>query len=99
MSETTARICLLKFCQIVSRDELLQSVFARKMTRADAQRVSTMHEAVHGMAGMISSLDSLTFVGIIVPLPGKDHRSGKRGSQEWYWKLLRTITCGSGSTH
>jgi hypothetical protein len=57
ISETTARSCLLKFCPIVSQDESLRSVFARKMTRADARRISAMHEAQHGMAGMLGSLD------------------------------------------
>ena len=57
MSETTARICLVKFCQVVSQDESLRSIFARKMTRADVRRISAMHEARHGVAGMIRSLD------------------------------------------
>jgi hypothetical protein len=49
MSQTTARLCLLKFCCIVSSDNDLQSVYARQMTRSDARRLSALHEAVHGI--------------------------------------------------
>ena len=57
MGETMARICLVKFCTIVSSHQDLQSVFARKMTKADALRVTAMHEEQHGIAGMIGSLN------------------------------------------
>ena len=59
MSESTARQCYLKFCRIVSSDDELQSVYGRKMTRSDATRLSALHEAVHGIAGMIGSLDCM----------------------------------------
>jgi hypothetical protein len=57
MGETTPRICLVKFCIIVLSHQDLQSVFARKMTKADILRVTAMHEEQHGIAGMIGSLD------------------------------------------
>ena len=50
MSITTACLCLLKFCRIISIDESLQSIFARVMTHADARRVSVIHEKQHGIA-------------------------------------------------
>ena len=59
MSITTARLCLLKFCRIVSTDPSLQSVFSRAMTRSDARRVSAIHEEIHGIAGMLGSLDCM----------------------------------------
>ena len=62
MSQSTARQCFLKFCRIVSSDNDLQSVYARRMTRSDARRLSALHEAVHGIFGMIGSLDSLCWV-------------------------------------
>jgi hypothetical protein len=37
MSQTTARLCLLKFCRIASSDNDLQSVYVRQMTGSDAR--------------------------------------------------------------
>ncbi|KAI2506757.1 Ribosomal protein-like protein [Fragilaria crotonensis] len=96
MSEATARICLLKFCQIVSRDESLRSVFARKMTRADAKRISAMHEAQHGMAGMIGSLDCTHVCWKNCPVAWQGSQTGKEGKPTivleafadfnlWFW--------------
>jgi acyl-CoA hydrolase len=59
VSETTARLCLLKFCWIVSTDESVTSVFARRMTRANARQVSALQEAQHSAARMIGSLDCM----------------------------------------
>ncbi len=57
MSITTARMCHLKFCRIVSTDVQLQSVFARPVLSSDARRVSAIHEEQHVVAGMVGSLD------------------------------------------
>ena len=59
MSQTTAQLCLLKFCRIVSSDNDLQSIYARQMTRSDARRLSALHKAVHGIVGMVGSLDCM----------------------------------------
>jgi hypothetical protein len=59
MSQMTERQCLLKFCCIVSSDNDLQSVDARQMTRSDASRLSALHEAVHGIVGMVGSLNCM----------------------------------------
>jgi hypothetical protein len=96
MSETTARSCLLKFCRIVSQDESLQSVFARKMTRADARRISAMHEAQHGMAGMLGSLDCTHVCWKNCPVAWQGSQTGKEGKPTivleafadynlWFW--------------
>jgi Plant transposon protein len=96
MSETMARICLLKFCQIVLRDESLQSVFARRMPRADARTVSAMHEAMHGMPGMIGSLDCTHVCWKNCPIAWQGSQTGKEGKPTivleafadynlWFW--------------
>ncbi|KAI2500464.1 Ribosomal protein-like protein [Fragilaria crotonensis] len=40
---------------------MISKVFARKMSRSDARRLSVLHEAVHGVAGMIGSLDCMVY--------------------------------------
>lgn len=85
-----ARSCLLKFCCNVLQEESLQCVFARKILKADARRVAAMHEVVLGMAGMIGCLDHTHICWKKCPVACKDHRLGKRGSQQFYllfWHL------------
>jgi hypothetical protein len=96
MSETTARLCLLKFCRIVSTDESVTSIFARRMTRADARRVSALHEAQHGAAGMIGSLDCMHVGWKNCPVAWQGSQMGKSGKPTivleavadynlWFW--------------
>ena len=77
MSEGTARQSLLKVCHIASSDEELRSVFLRAMTRADARRVSSMHEAQHGVPGMIGSLDCMHVYWKNCPVAWQGSQTGK----------------------
>jgi hypothetical protein len=96
MSVTTARLCLLKFCQIVSTDESLLCVFARAMTRPDARRVSAIHEEIHGIAGMLGSLDCMHVFWKNCPVAWQGSQTGKAGKPTivleafadhnlWFW--------------
>jgi hypothetical protein len=96
MGETTARTCLVKFCTIVSSHEDLRSVFARKMTKADALRVTAMHEEQHGIAGMIGSLDCTHVCWKNCPVAWQGSQTGKEGTPTivleaccdynlWFW--------------
>jgi hypothetical protein len=96
MSESTARQCLLKFCRIVSSNEDLQSVYARKMTRSDARRLSALHEAIHGVVGMIGSLDCMHVGWKNCPVAWQGSNTGKSGKPTivlealadhnlWFW--------------
>ena len=96
MSHSTARQCLLKFCRIVSSDYDLQSVYARQMSRSDARRLSVLHEAVHGVAGMIGSLDCTHIGWKNCPVAWQGSNSGKSGKPTivlealvdhnlWFW--------------
>ncbi|KAI2503188.1 Ribosomal protein-like protein [Fragilaria crotonensis] len=96
MSVTTARLCLLKFCRIISTDESLRSVFARVMTRADARRVCAIHEENHGVAGMIGSLDCMHVFWKNCPVAWQGSQTGKAGKPTivleafadhnlWFW--------------
>lgn len=77
MSETTGRQCLKKFSNIVSSDESLRSVFGRRMTRADARRISAMHKQQHGIAGMIGSLDCTHVFWKNCPVAWQGSQTGK----------------------
>ncbi len=79
MSQTTERLCLLKICCIVSSDNDLQSIYARRMTRNDARRLSLLHKDVHGIVGMVGSLDfmHLGWKNCLVAWQGSN--SGKSG--------------------
>ncbi len=96
MSQSTARQCLLKLCRIVSSENDLQSVYARQMTRSDARRLSALHEAVHGIVGMIGSLDCTHVGWKNCPVAWQGSNSGKSGKPTivlealadhnlWFW--------------
>ena len=97
MSISTARMCFLKFCRIVSKDETLRSVFARPMTRSDARRVCAIHEEQHGVAGMVGSLDCMHVFWKNCPVAWQGQQTGKPGKPTivleafadhnlWFWR-------------
>ena len=59
MGESTAELCCEKVAHIISHCDELRSKFLRRMTRADARRVSSLHEQIHGFLGMLGSLDCM----------------------------------------
>ena len=99
MSESTARQCILKFCRIISSHDELHSVYARKMMRSDARRLSALHEALHGVVGMIGSLDCMTLAGRTVQWRGRVPIPENQVSQRLSWKHWLITTCGSGIIH
>jgi hypothetical protein len=77
MGEGTARQSLLSLCRIVSEDNELASVFLRSMTRADARRISSMHELLHGVPGMLGSLDCMHIYWKNCPVAWQGSQTGK----------------------
>ena len=59
MGETTANKCLRLFADIISSDYTLNDNYMRQMTREDARKASRLHEEIHGLPGMIGSLDCM----------------------------------------
>jgi Plant transposon protein len=51
--------CMKKFCHLVRKSPELNARFLRKMTRANAKRVSDLHLELYGVAGMAGSLDCM----------------------------------------
>jgi Plant transposon protein len=59
MGERTAMDCMNNFCRLVRQNPDLNARFLRKMTRADAQRVSDLHLDLYGIPGIAGSLDCM----------------------------------------
>lgn len=59
MGESTARLCVERFCFCVSTNSNLRSIFLRPYNKEDATRVSALHEVKYGIPGMLGSLDCM----------------------------------------
>ena len=57
MGESTARLCVRKFSRALVLNNNINSLYLRKMNKSDARRVEEMHHEVHGIHGMLGSLD------------------------------------------
>jgi hypothetical protein len=59
MGISTAHMCLKCFCYLLANDPTLNGVYRRRMSRADAKRLSDMHSFHHGVPGMVGSIDCM----------------------------------------
>ena len=59
MGESTANKCLRVFTDIISSNYTLNNDYMHQMTRDDARKASQLHEEIHGLPGMIGSLDCM----------------------------------------
>jgi Plant transposon protein len=77
MGETTARLGFKKLCKIMAHSPALRARYFRKMTRSDAMKVSDLHHRVHGVQGMVGSLDCMHVVWKNCPIVWQGSYSGK----------------------
>jgi hypothetical protein len=98
MGITTARECMKNFCRSLVHDTELQSIYLRNMTRADAKRVTDMHQEQHGIAGMVGSLDCMHVGWKNCPVAWQGQEQGKEGHPTivlealgnynlWFWHV------------
>jgi hypothetical protein len=59
MGESTALLCCEKLSHVISHSVELNEKYLRMPTREDARRVSSLHERIHGIIGMLGSLDCM----------------------------------------
>ncbi|KAJ9543663.1 hypothetical protein OSB04_023370 [Centaurea solstitialis] len=95
MSETTSRDCLENFCKCIIY--LYMRQYLRKPTASDIQRIYAMHEQVHGLPGMLGSIDCMHWAWKNCPVAwrGQFHRGDHAGPtvileavasyDEWIW--------------
>jgi hypothetical protein len=77
MGDKTAHKAIKTFCKCVHRSEYLRSLYLRSMSRADAKRVSAMHEEQYGVAGMVGSIDCMHGFWKNCPMGWRGHYTGK----------------------
>jgi Plant transposon protein len=87
MSDTTARKSLKLFCEIISKSEL-KDVYRRRMTKADARRVSQLHEANFGVSGCVGCLDCFHVYWRLCPTSWKGQYEGKEGTPSLVLKAV-----------
>ena len=79
MGESTANKCLRYFTDIVSNDYNLNNDYMRQMTREDARKASELHETIHGVPGMIGSLDCMHVYWRSCPTAWQGQYQGGKG--------------------
>jgi hypothetical protein len=80
MGETTARRALKKLCRLIYQSDDLRERFFRKMTQLDAQNAANLHREVHGIEGMVGSLDCMHVGWKNCPVAWQgQYQSGKEG--------------------
>jgi hypothetical protein len=88
MGERAALDALGKFRKIVTASEILRSLYLRKMTRADAKRVSDMHFDRYGVEGLVGSLDCMHAYWKNCPM---EWRGQFKGKEKWPSLVLEAV--------
>jgi hypothetical protein len=78
IGESTAIKCVKIFCKEMTTSPFRQEYF-RSMAKGDAKRVEALHAEVHGVRGMIGSLDCSHFVWGNCPVAHHGQYQGKEG--------------------
>ena len=93
MSERTARECLYRFSKGVVK--LFHSIYLRKHSLSDVQKLFAAHEERHGFPGMLGSVDCTHWIGETVHNLGEGCiPEGIMEHHRWYWKPLLLKICG-----
>jgi Plant transposon protein len=59
MGTSTSFLCFKYLLEVLSTDQHLQQRYFRRMTKEDTHRVLALHKEVHGVPGMLGSVDCL----------------------------------------
>ncbi len=80
MGESTARKCCELLNEALMHCKELTTIYLRKMTKADAQRVAQLHFVKHGIHGMLGCLDCMHVVWKNCPVALQGAFTGKEGT-------------------
>jgi Plant transposon protein len=80
MSDETGRKSVKLFCRIISQHPQLRQKYLRDMSKADAMRVSSLHQHEFGVRGCIGCLDCMHVTWKNCPSSWKGQYQGKEGS-------------------
>jgi hypothetical protein len=78
MGNTTGREALKSFCRCIAKSHL-RDEYLQNMTRADAKRVSALHEREFGVAGCLGCLDCMHVYWRTCPMVWHGQFEGKEG--------------------
>ena len=84
---TSGRDCVRRLCRIIAKSEL-RDCYLRKMSRADAKRISALHEREFGVKGCIGCLDCMHVFWRTCPVAWQGQYKGKDGSPSIVLKAL-----------
>lgn len=80
MGESTSRLCVEMFCRCIAFNKNLREEYLRSYTVEDAKEVTSLHETVHGVPGMLGSLDCMHVVWKNCPVALQGTFKGKEKS-------------------
>ena len=108
MARNTTSECLKDFFYSITADEDLNATYLRAPTRADAKRMSKLHEEKHGMPGLLLSLDCMHVLWKNCPVGQQCHyKNAKKNKMSsvaleggvdwncWFWHA----SCGHPGTN
>lgn len=79
MGESTARLCMSKLSRGIVECPEIAEVYLRNPSKSDARRIAKMHKEVHGINGMMGSLDVTKIPWQNCPAAWKGQFVGKEG--------------------
>ena len=99
IGETTARRCVHRLARGSVNCHALAEVYLRKPSNGDAPRVTSMHDHVHKMPGMLGSLDVTKVYWKNCPTALKGQFQGRESVHQLLWNQWRTTIYGFGMCH
>jgi hypothetical protein len=79
MGESTARLCMSKLCRGIVECEEISAFYLRYPSKSDARNIVNLHKRVHGIPGMLGSLDVTKIHWSNCPTAWKGQFEGKEG--------------------